>query len=836
MNQNGDKPKKLTALEVENRGRRSWIRLLKTQYLLRPGIITWTITAVTAFLLVLIISSPWVEVVEAVYLPPQREGDPVIAIRDLKIPNDLEVPDAEGTAKKQNEAVAAVRPIYDWDPAVPEKLKKKVAAFFAGFRELYPPLDSLPGGDSAPILVPSVFLPEKEQELIRQFQEDVSPKDLETLKRSSFSPEIEQAIISLVELPYKGKDVYIVPSRELLLKEKEKGITARRITAGPGDAGRDITNFDAILDLEGARNELVRKAGDRLLTFGPDEKELILKLASGLLEPNLTFNKNKSEEAKDEAVAAVKPLYYKFKKGEVIVRRGDRLTAETIKKIDAIISAQEGENSASLRNLGYFILIIGVLSTLINFAKRNIRKFRLDPKDLVFLATVLLLSLGLMKGLNFVARAAQANFINAPEGLNFYYLVPLAGAVMLVRMVLNSEIALIFSVTLSIFGGLAADNSLLFGAYTLVGGVVAADEVRQCRQRSTILRAGLILGLVNVLLIMLVSMIKNQFLNFDNLVPLSNSLFLNCLFGLFGGITAAIVVTGLVPLAEYLFAYATDIKLLELLNQDNELLKELSMHSPGTHQHALMVSNLAENAAKAIGANPLLARVCAMYHDIGKMNKPLYFAENQWDGTNIHERLSPSMSTLIIHNHVKEGVELAQKHKLPRVVADAIRQHHGTSLLAYFYTKAKEQNDTGVPIDEIDFRYPGPRPQTRETAIIMLADVVESAARSVRDPNAAKLQGMVQKLINRFFIDGQLDECDLTLKNLHEIARSFNTTLGAIYHQRPEYQQAAIKGGQARKKAENDADKLKDRGEAKNQDQPEKTEDDGENYLKRLGM
>jgi hypothetical protein len=844
MNPNGDKaPRKFFALEPRGKEKRSWDRLLKVQYLIRPGTITWTITGITALLLVLIVTRPRAQTVETIYNPPPREGEAVIAIRDLKIPADLEVPDKEGTAIKQAEAEAKTKSIYDYDPNVPAALKKQVAEFFLSFRELYPTLATdgrRLSPDAAPIMVPSVFLPEKEQELLRSFLEELTPDDLAILKKASFSPEIEQAIASLVELPYRAKagPEFIVPSKELLLKEKDKGISARRINAQPDEPGIEIANLEPIKDLATAREQIGREASALLAAFNLEEQAVILKIAKGLVEPNLTFNKKKSEEAKAEAVAEVKPLYYKFKKNEIIVRRGDRLSPEMMKKIDAIIEAQQGENPPSFRDFGLFILIIGFLSTLINFAKRNVRKFRLDPKDMVFLASVLVIGLGAMKGINFLSRAAQQNFLNVPEGLNYYYLIPLAGAAMLVRMVLNSEIALIFSIVLAVLGGMVAENSLLFGGYTLVGCMVAADEVRYCRQRSTILRAGVILGLVNVLLIMLISMITNQFLSFNSLLFVNNSLFLNALFGLFGGLFVAVIVTGLVPVAEFLFAYATDIKLLELLNQDNPLLKELSMHTPGTHQHALMVANLAENAAKAIGANPLLARVCAMYHDIGKMNKPLYFAENQWDGHNIHERLSPSMSTLIIHNHVKEGVELAEKHKLPRVVTDAIRQHHGTSLLAFFFDKAKEQNDTGIPIDEIDFRYPGPRPQTRETAIIMLADVVESAARSIRDPNPPKLLGMVQKLINRFFTDGQLDECDLTLKNLHEIARSFNTTLGAIYHHRPEYPQSAIKGAPAdkKKKAETDADKLKDKGTANREDQPDKDEEESENYLKRLGL
>jgi len=481
------------------------------------------------------------------------------------------------------------------------------------------------------------------------------------------------------------------------------------------------------------------------------------------------------------------------------------------------------------------LLLLLFFAAMVTFGQVNIKKFRLESRDLIFLSSTLLLFLLALKGIELLSQNAPQGAGGHHQFVNYFYLLPLAGAVMLVRMVKNSEIALSFAVVIAVLGGMVAQQNIYFVVYTLIGSVIGAQEVRQCRQRSTILRAGLILGVVNVLLILTISLINHQFLN-------QKALLINSLFGFTGGIVVAIFVAGLAPLAEWVLGYATDIKLLELLNQDHPVLKDLSMRAPGTHQHSLMVANLSEEAANAIGANPLLARVTAMYHDIGKMNKPPYYAENQWDGTNIHDQLSPSMSTLIIHNHVKEGVELALKHKLPRVVVESIRQHHGTSLVQFFYERAKELNDTGVPVNEVDYRYPGPKPQTREAAIIMLADAVESAARSLREPDPARLQGMVQKLINRFFIDGQLDECDLTLKDLHMIARSFNKTLGAIYHHRPDYPLPAAKGTPAekRKKADQDAAKPKDDGTRKEKnkgpDDQDEDKDQNENYLKRLGM
>jgi putative nucleotidyltransferase with HDIG domain len=266
------------------------------------------------------------------------------------------------------------------------------------------------------------------------------------------------------------------------------------------------------------------------------------------------------------------------------------------------------------------------------------------------------------------------------------------------------------------------------------------------------------------------------------------------LFAVIGGFVNAAVLMGVIPLIESLFQYTTDIKLLELSNLHAPLLRELMIRAPGTYHHSMLVGTLVEAAAETIHANPLLARVAAYYHDVGKLSKPQYFIENAGQGENRHDRLAPSMSALILTSHVKEGVELAREHHLGRSIVDIIRQSHGTALITFFYQKARNMSDPEVQnINERDFRYPGPKPQTREAGLVMLADCVEAASRTLTDPNPARIQGMVQKIINNIFIDGQLDECELTLKNLHEIAKSFNRILCGIYHQRIDYPEPAFK-------------------------------------------
>jgi putative nucleotidyltransferase with HDIG domain len=304
--------------------------------------------------------------------------------------------------------------------------------------------------------------------------------------------------------------------------------------------------------------------------------------------------------------------------------------------------------------------------------------------------------------------------------------------------------------------------------------------------------------------------------------------------GIANGFILSILLSGVIPIIEAVFGYTTDIKLLELANLDHPLLKELPLHAPGTYQHAIIVGSMVEEAAKAIHANPLLARVSSYYHDIGKIKKPLYFIENQREINNKHDKLSPNMSSLILISHLRDGVELAKEYKLGKKIIDIIKQHHGTGLIKYFYEKAKAlEKDSSYTVDEKDFRYPGPKPQTKEAGLVLLADVVEAAAKTLPEFTSARVQGLVQKMINKVFSDGQLDECELTLKDLNEIAKAFNRILNAIYHQRVDYPELAYKQSERKQKANGSAIKKQPQ---KDTDKSKEDEEKDKENLKRLGL
>jgi len=317
--------------------------------------------------------------------------------------------------------------------------------------------------------------------------------------------------------------------------------------------------------------------------------------------------------------------------------------------------------------------------------------------------------------------------------------------------------------------------------------------VRDARMRGQAIGAGVFVSLVHLACLVLLNPDYHLFLKKGFAVQYLYPLVAN-------GFICAFLVIATLKVFEFLFGVLTNYSLLELADFNQPLLKRLILEAPGTYHHSLIVSNLAEGAADAIGANALLTRVGAYYHDIGKLVKAEYFAENQRMGYNKHDNIEPSMSRLVIFNHVTEGIELAQKHKLNPAIIDFIPQHHGTGLMYYFYQKAMEEAQEREAVDESGFRYPGPKPQTRETAITLLADSAEGATRALDEPNPTNIEETVKKVINNKFIDGQLDECNLTLQEINKISSTFRRVLSAMYHARIKYPEK--KNGSTKPKGE----------------------------------
>ncbi|MCD5390841.1 HDIG domain-containing protein [candidate division NPL-UPA2 bacterium] len=361
------------------------------------------------------------------------------------------------------------------------------------------------------------------------------------------------------------------------------------------------------------------------------------------------------------------------------------------------------------------------------------------------------------------------------------YLIPVAIAPMLVAMLVEARLGVVVTVILGIFVGVLTGYRLDYMVVALAGGMVGLFSVARVRRRTDLIKAGVLVSLAN-----LVTILGFRLLGFSPQEPITNV----CLWAVVNGAVSGVAVTGLLPIFEYLFKITTDIKLLELLDLNQPILEKLKSQAPGTYQSSLSVANLAESAAQAIGANPLLTKVGSYYHDIGKIKKASYFTENRMLASTIqkdkHKKLNPSMSSLILVSHVKEGVDLAYKNKLPEAIVDIVRQHHGTTLVSFFYQRAVDGDEHKI-VKEDDFRYPGPKPQTKEAAIVMLADSVEAASRSLSNPPPSRIKNLVREVINDKLTDYQLDKSDLTLRDLQQISETFTRILISMFHTRVDY-------------------------------------------------
>lgn len=458
----------------------------------------------------------------------------------------------------------------------------------------------------------------------------------------------------------------------------------------------------------------------------------------------------------------------------------------------ALVPVVEGNSWGWLESVGRIAFCSLSLYVVHHFSSVSFRLYKPSRKNLVFLAVSLALTLGLVAVAALLA-ASLADYSATHSGIkiavnSIYFVMPFATGALLLQSVLGLHYGMVFGVSLALLVVIHFPNSPLLPALVLITCLVGTLSLVRFRSRSAFTRAGMNISLAAFVLGLAAATMSGTPIEVNSLALLCSALL--------GGIVCAFLAAGFAPIVEYLGGYITDMRLIEMATIDHPLLKDLSVQAPGTWNHSMVMGMMVEAAADAIGANPVLARVGSYFHDVGKLRKPLYYMENSGN-ENRHDKLSPSMSALIIRSHVKEGIELAQEYKVPQAVVDMIPQHHGTARIEYFYDKArKEAEETGNDPDSVDeslYRYPGPKPQTREAGVLMLADGVEAAARTLAEPTFDRLQGLVQKMINKVFASGELDECELTLRDLHSIAKSFTRVLNGIYHQRIAYAEPAEK-------------------------------------------
>jgi len=752
-----------------------------------------------------------------------------VARRDIKSDSDFFLENIQATQAARKNAADQVLTVYDHDVKMASRTKGQVLSAFAAMREDLKAMADVPTGDEkahtteksigaiSPREIPADQIRKLKSDFESKIGIPVSDSQFQVLLKERFSPEIAGHITTLLA---KILDNGVVTNKDILLKESEKGILLRTVGS---DTESIVTQLKSFYGHDQAKT-MVTVFGETLLKdVGSPVKSLVVDMTQRLIQPNITLNRRETEERRKQAAGAVEPTLYRIKAGEMLLREGERVTELQLRKLKAFQERSQKERLLGT-SFGAAMMILCFLLTLYFPIVQHQRAFRRYlNRNLLFTSAMLVLFLFIAKVSAVLIDSMAKDYPVELSPITLYFGMPLAAASMAVCLFLGMEVAVPFAMVLSISVAVLLQNRLDLFIYFFLSSVLGAYWIRRCRERKVFIKAGFKLGLLNILLVTAIDVYAGTFSGAEVLW--------NWGFALQAGIVAGMITTGIAPLIELAFGFTTDITLLELANFEQPLLRRLMIEAPGTYHHSVIVGSLVEAAAADIGANPLLAKVCGYYHDIGKLKQPLYFIENQMDGKNRHDKLAPSMSSLILISHVKAGVDLAKKNKLGQAIIDTIQQHHGTSIITYFYEKAKQQKgEDAVKID--DFRYPGPKPQTREAGLVMLADIVEAASRTLHNPTPSRIQGLVQNLINKVFSDGQLDNCELTLRDLHSIAKSFNKILTGIHHHRVEYPEspAGVSNGKA-KNGSPDRQPLRAVGGSAGKDKA-----GGGSRLKRLGI
>lgn len=761
---------KLIKIDIE-KSKESINRLLGSSNYVR-----WSILVGVAVIFTVILY-PGLVITEHSY----KTGD--VADRDIKSPRDCFIEDESATEANRNLAVEKILTVYDHDELLSSRLTTRVQQAFSDLRAVFEDeiQNQSEGAAKNKVSVHGRIWKMKES-FEKTIGISVSKGAYQILEKEGFSKDIAYLISKiLTQLLENG----VVTNKEILLKEADKGIFIR-------DVGTEtnilVNNLKQYYGLDQAKT-MVRIIGQPLLKdLDYTLINLIVDFAQRLIQPNITLNRSATEELKKSAAAEIKPVLYKIKAGEMLLREGERVTEVQLLKLKTLQTHIKNKQIlASSIGASTLLLCLLIITYIIHINPQS-RNALNNNKNLLFIASMLITFIFIASISSSLSEILTKNTTFLISSSSILYGVPLAAGAMTVCLFMGFNIAISFAVLTALCTAIIFQNRFELFIYFLLNGTMAAYWIRNCRERKVFIKAGAKLGLLNLILVTAINIYITEFSG-------SNLLYGWAFAFIAGGVGSGVVAAGIAPLVEIAFDYTTDIKLLELANLDRPILRKLMIEAPGTYHHSVIVGSMVEAAASSIGANSLLAKVCGYYHDIGKIKKPLYFIENQKNGKNKHDKLAPSMSSLILMSHIKEGVEIAKENKLGQAIIDTIRQHHGTSLISYFYDKAKKiKGADAVNID--NFLYPGPKPQTREAALVMLADVVEAASRVLDNPTQPRIQGLVQDLINKIFSDGQLENCELTLKDLHSIAKSFNKILNGMYHHRIEYpEQLATNNG-----------------------------------------
>lgn len=655
-----------------------------------------------------------------------KEGQ--ICSKDILSPGDFEFVDLEATQNLREKAAKSIKEVYDLNLANIKNVEKQIDSLFLKIKEYKEKIDESPKDTNDDITKNGGRLTVGVlNEMANEINEDLG-----------FYIS-EQVIADCLQFDNLTLEKIRVDIKSSMRKIMEQGIKED--------------------DLENAKKQLIREISE--ISLDRHDALIASNIATSLLIPSLFLNEEDTEKRRQDAITSVDDVLRTIQKGQIIIRKGEVATSEDMAILNALGLKNPKINFSNI--IG--IIMITAICLLVVFLYLNY--FYPD----IYENINKLILLGIIS----IFVVLLAKIASQASG----YLMPIASASMLIAISLNPNIAILLTVILSLLIGFIPGGGLNYVLVSVISGIVAIYSIRKATQRSSLTRAGLIIAGVNIINISALGLINNE----GYYLILQNNL-----WGVLSGFLAVILTIGILPFLESYFDITTSFKLMELSNPNQPLLKKMILEAPGTYHHSIVVGNLSETAAEEIESNGLLARVGAIYHDIGKIKRPYFFTENQEVYKNIHDEMEPSLSALVIASHVKEGLELAKKNKLPKDIIDIIAQHHGTGLITYFFHRALKENGSNVDkVAEENYRYSGPKPQTKEAGIILLADSLEAATRSLTNPTATRIKTLVKEIIQKNLENGQLEECDLTLKDLDKIGDSFSRILTGMFHSRVEY-------------------------------------------------
>jgi putative nucleotidyltransferase with HDIG domain len=705
-------------------------------------------------------------------LPTPKVGE--IAGRDFTAPTDLTVADMDTTQAKQREAAEAVLPVYALDSNVFFNIQQRVRQFFQFGRERSRAGST--AGREEEAALSSTSVESLRKTILEIFDIEIPLSDLTYLRQRSFPADLEEPLINILGRALSGG---VLVSKDLFInREKERGFVLVR----PHQPEK-IVNAADFPDLREARALAVAEVAR--LNLSPRRKAVLAGLVQSFLQPNITLETVETEARRTQAASRVEPIFYQIKKDKVIVRKGDEVTAEHVRQIRLINSNMRTAPAWPLNMLGTFLLM-AMLFTTMWYYLRSLEKLSEAVRIFLLLGLTIILSLVFSRLVQALAQVISQNssFFLLTNRDSYAYAIPFQFGALLFAFLTSIPVTLIFVILNSLAAGYVFRGDYLLTIFCLIGGLAAIYGVKYFRRqkRTTVLRAGLfIMAPVNLVLILALQLVKERggelgFLARDGIMAV------------IGSVLASALAFVLLPIIEILFGFVTAPRLAEITSTDNPVLKQMAIEAPGSYHHSLIVATMAEKAAEVLKVDALLVKAGALYHDIGKLKRPEYFYENRIRNIDSHRSLKPSMSRLVIIAHVKEGVEMARRLRLPRRVRDIVQQHHGTNVVKYFYQKAKEKYDPEMQtVGEEHFRYPGPPPQSKEAALVMLADTTEAACRALRNPTPDSLKRVIQELFEGLIQDGELDASGLSLAELRIVGNSYLSTLESIYHPRVQY-------------------------------------------------